>query len=170
MEKCKATLEEHAQWSQLVRETKSILEGGGRLSDSADRWFQDENLNASTITSDFFPIRIEAMFRSLDILKNLPGNEERQETCESFKESMLNALRPRVRRDILAADLSPLQEYLYVFQKLGRLTFDNFVSFHLVSFNVIKNEPLQHTVNKLVLLYITILLSFCYEESGMKLN
>lgn len=38
MEKCKATLEEHARWSQLVREAKIIMEGGGRLSDSADRY------------------------------------------------------------------------------------------------------------------------------------
>ncbi len=37
MEKCKATLEEHARWSQLVREAKGFLEGGGRLVDSADR-------------------------------------------------------------------------------------------------------------------------------------
>jgi hypothetical protein len=37
MERCKATLEEHARWSQLVREAKSILESGGRFSDSADR-------------------------------------------------------------------------------------------------------------------------------------
>lgn len=37
MERCKATLEEHARWSQLVREAKIIMEGGGRLSDSADR-------------------------------------------------------------------------------------------------------------------------------------
>jgi hypothetical protein len=37
MEKCKATLEEHARWSQLVREAKTFLEGGGRLSESADR-------------------------------------------------------------------------------------------------------------------------------------
>lgn len=37
MENCKATLEEHARWSQLVREAKTFLEGGGRLSDSADR-------------------------------------------------------------------------------------------------------------------------------------
>lgn len=37
MEECKATLEEHARWSQLVREAKNLLEGGGRLSDSADR-------------------------------------------------------------------------------------------------------------------------------------
>ena len=40
MEKCKATLEEHARWSQLVREAKVIMEGGGRLSDSADRYKQ----------------------------------------------------------------------------------------------------------------------------------
>lgn len=37
MEKCKATLAEHARWSQLVREAKTFLEGGGRLADSADR-------------------------------------------------------------------------------------------------------------------------------------
>ena len=63
------------------------------------------------------------MFRSLDILRNLPGNEERQETCEAFKQSLLSAIRPRVRRDVHSAaanELSPLQEYLYVFQKLGR--------------------------------------------------
>lgn len=37
MEKCKSTLEEHARWSQIVREAKNLLEGGGRLSDAADR-------------------------------------------------------------------------------------------------------------------------------------
>lgn len=39
MEKCKATLEEHARWSQVVREANTFLESGGRLSDSADRCF-----------------------------------------------------------------------------------------------------------------------------------
>ena len=38
MENCKSTLEEHARWSQLVREAKTFLEGGGRLSDCADRY------------------------------------------------------------------------------------------------------------------------------------
>ena len=38
MEKCRATLEEHARWSQLVREAKTIMESGGRFSDSADRY------------------------------------------------------------------------------------------------------------------------------------
>lgn len=56
MEKCKATLEEHARWSQLVREAKAFLEGGGRLSDSADR--------------------IATMYWSLEILQNMPGHEE----------------------------------------------------------------------------------------------
>lgn len=37
MEKCRATLEEHARWSQLVREAKAMIETGGRLSESADR-------------------------------------------------------------------------------------------------------------------------------------
>ena len=34
MGQCKATLEEHARWSQLVREAKNFLESGGRLADS----------------------------------------------------------------------------------------------------------------------------------------
>lgn len=108
MEKCKATLEEHARWSQLVREVKTLLEGGGRLADCADR--------------------IEVMIRSLGILKNLPGNEERETTCDTFKTSLLSQLRPKMKRDVSggsseahAVDLiAPLQEYLYVFQKLGR--------------------------------------------------
>lgn len=37
MERCRATLEEHAQWSQVVREARTLLESGGRLADSADR-------------------------------------------------------------------------------------------------------------------------------------
>ena len=102
MEKCKATLEEHARWNQVVRETKNILEGGGRLADSADR--------------------IETMHRSLTILQNLPSHDERKETFESLSEALLAALRPRVRRDIVSLDLSPLHEYLYVYEKLNRYT------------------------------------------------
>ena len=60
------------------------------------------------------------MFRSLAVLRNLPGNEEREETCETFKNSLLAALRPIVRRDVAGMDIAPLQEYLYVFQNLGR--------------------------------------------------
>lgn len=104
MEKCKATLEEHARWSQLVREAKAFLEGGGRLSDSADR--------------------IATMFWSLEILQNMPGHEERRETCEKLSDLLLSALRPRVKRDILSTtsstDFSTLREYLYVYEKLGR--------------------------------------------------
>lgn len=100
MEKCKATLEEHARWSQLVREAKNFLESGGRLSDSADR--------------------IETMYKSLDILQNMPGHEERKETCETLSNLLLSTLRPRVRRDIAGLDLSPLHEYLYAYNKLGK--------------------------------------------------
>jgi len=102
MEKCKATLEEHARWSQLVREAKAFLEGGGRLSDSADR--------------------VASMLFSLDILQNMPGHDERKETCLALIDSLLSALRPRVRRDVVGLDVSPLFEYLYVYEKLDRKT------------------------------------------------
>jgi septal ring factor EnvC (AmiA/AmiB activator) len=38
MEKCKATLEEHARWSQLVREAKNLLDADGSLTESADKF------------------------------------------------------------------------------------------------------------------------------------
>jgi len=44
IEKCKATLEEHARWSQLVREAKTFMESGGRLSDSADRLIPNHSI------------------------------------------------------------------------------------------------------------------------------
>lgn len=99
MEKCKATLEEHARWSQLVREAKAFLEGGGRLSDSADR--------------------IATMCWSLEVLQNMPGHEERRETCDKLSDLLLSALRPRVKRDIQEGSAA-LHEYLYVYDKLGR--------------------------------------------------
>lgn len=40
MEKCKSTLEEHARWTQVVRDAKQLLEGGGILSDTADKYVQ----------------------------------------------------------------------------------------------------------------------------------
>jgi hypothetical protein len=61
------------------------------------------------------------MFKSLEILQNLPGNEEREETCENFKNLLLDTVRPRVRKVIKENELSQLQEYVYVFEKLGRL-------------------------------------------------
>jgi len=36
MERSKSTLEEHARWSQLVRKSKTLLEGGDMLSETAD--------------------------------------------------------------------------------------------------------------------------------------
>ena len=88
-------------------------------------------------TSCSFMTRIETMYWSLDILHNLPGHEERKETCETLSCALLAALRPRVRRDILNLDLSPLQEYLYVYQKLGRsVIFHYGIYFYFSLFNI----------------------------------
>lgn len=100
MENCKATLEEHARWSAVVREARTFLEGGGRLSDSADR--------------------IEIMYKSLDILKNISGHEEREQTYNELRDTLLTAMRPQVLRDVEGSDLAQLQEYLYVYAKLGK--------------------------------------------------
>ena len=68
MEKCKGILEEHARWSQVVREAKTFLEGGGRLADSADR--------------------IEIMLKSLELLKLMPGHDERESTFNALRDSL----------------------------------------------------------------------------------
>lgn len=64
--------------------------------------------------------RIETMVKSLEILQNLPGHLERQQACHSLTESLLAAVRPLVRADVHSIDVSPLQQYLYVYAKLGR--------------------------------------------------
>lgn len=64
--------------------------------------------------------RIETMFKSLDVLKNLPGHEERLETCDTFRLTLLNALRPNIRKEITEMSITSLQEYIYVFKKLNR--------------------------------------------------
>ncbi len=102
MEKCKSTLEEHARWSQVVREAKTFLEGGGRLADSADR--------------------VAIMFQSLELLKLMPGHDERELTYSVLRDSLLTAVRPRVAAAVAAdsVDVPGLLEYFYVYHKLGK--------------------------------------------------
>ena len=65
-------------------------------------------------------VRIEMMFRSLAILRNLPGHEARTEECHTLRESLLQILRPRVQRDLIGNDMKPLFEHIYVYNKLDR--------------------------------------------------
>jgi len=75
------------------------------------------------------------MHRSLDILQNIPGHEERRETYSTLSNNLLSQLRPKVRRDIVGFDFSSLREYLYVYEKLGR-----FALFTIIQFN--KSVPI----------------------------
>jgi hypothetical protein len=60
------------------------------------------------------------MFRSLKILEKLPGHDERKSTCETMKISLLQSLAPKVKRGILSNDFILLQDFLYVYKKMGR--------------------------------------------------
>jgi hypothetical protein len=60
------------------------------------------------------------MFRSLKILENLPGHDERRSTCETMKTSLLQSLIPKVKRGILSNDFAVLHDFLYVYKKMGR--------------------------------------------------
>lgn len=100
MERCRAMLEEHSRWSQLVREARSFLEGRGRLSESADR--------------------IEIMVKSLDILQHMPGHAGRVETCAALTESLLAIVRPKLTVELNQEDVDPLLEYVIIYTKLGR--------------------------------------------------
>jgi hypothetical protein len=63
------------------------------------------------------------MSKSLEILKKLPGNDERVATVESFRTQLLESVRPNLRNDIQSFNVASLQEYLYVFRKLNRYTY-----------------------------------------------
>ena len=68
----------------------------------------------------FSKLRIHIMFQSLEVLKNLPGHDERNETCNKFRTTLLDALRPNIQKELSVMNIAPLQEYLYVFRKLSR--------------------------------------------------
>lgn len=100
MNKCKITLEEYARWNQIVREVKKLLQGGGRLSDSADS--------------------VSRMIQSMKILQNMPKHEERSNICNELSHTLFVALQPQVRKLILDRDLNNLHDYVYAYDKLER--------------------------------------------------
>lgn len=59
------------------------------------------------------------MFISLDVLRNLPGHEERQDTCIKYRSTLLDALRPNIQQELNTMNIVALQEYLYVFRRLN---------------------------------------------------
>jgi hypothetical protein len=124
MERCRDTLEEHARWNQLVREAKTMMESGGHYSECADR-------SGVFLHSPSLPecCRLETLQNSLEILRLMPGHEERLETCQQLTSSLLAVIEARVLHDITlnrertvtGHDLvHSLKEMLYVFQKLKR--------------------------------------------------
>lgn len=64
--------------------------------------------------------RLEAMYRSLHILASLPGDEDRQAQFKTLRETVLGNLRPRVQNDVNNNDLTSLQEYFHIYEKLGK--------------------------------------------------
>lgn len=101
LERCKDVLEQHHRWNELLAESRQFIEGGGKLVESADR--------------------LELMNKSLQVLVKMPGHEERQATCVKLREDLLAAFLPKIRKALLATDLSPLLDYVYVYSKIGLL-------------------------------------------------
>lgn len=108
MEKCRATLEEHSRWNQLFREATTMIESGGHLIETADK--------------------LEILNNSLEILKYMPGNEERNETCQKLTAQFLVTIEDKIlhiitldKDHIIGYDyLQTLQQIFYVYQKLKR--------------------------------------------------
>ena len=100
LESCRNILQQHHQWNALLDEAKAFIEGSGKLSDSADR--------------------LELMQKSLEVLAAMPGHEERTQTCITLRENLLASFLPTIRKGLLAVDLSPVHEYIYVYRKIGR--------------------------------------------------
>jgi hypothetical protein len=60
------------------------------------------------------------MYKSLGVLRNISGHDEREKTYIELRDTLFTALHPQLLRDIEGTDLSPLKEYLYVYEKLGK--------------------------------------------------
>ena len=101
LEKSRDILQQHHTWNHLLNESKVFIEGSTKLSESADR--------------------LELMAMSLQTLAKMPGHEERQSTYHALQKNLLDSFLPKIRKDLLAADLSPLHEYVYVYQKINKI-------------------------------------------------
>ena len=64
--------------------------------------------------------RVEVMVKSLDILQHMPGHAGRVEVCASLTESLLAIVRPKLAAEMMHGDVDNLQEYVYVYSRLGR--------------------------------------------------
>lgn len=60
------------------------------------------------------------MFKSLEVLRELPGHEEREKACISYRDALLSALLPALQSSFDPLDITRLEEYLYVFRKVNR--------------------------------------------------
>ena len=88
LEKSRDILRQHHTWNNLLNESKLFIEGSTKLSESADR--------------------LELMSLSLQTLSKMPGHEERQSTYQSLLSHLLESFLPKIRKDLLSSDLSPL--------------------------------------------------------------
>lgn len=58
---------------------------------------------------------------SLEVLKDIPGHEDRLKVYEEISLSLQEVLLPMVKGEISGHDIGSLQEYLFIFKKLDRL-------------------------------------------------
>lgn len=56
----------------------------------------------------------------MEILQHLPGGEDRENEFKSLREAVFSHLRPKVQNDVLNNELTSLQEYFHIYEKLGR--------------------------------------------------
>eukprot|EP00903_Cladosiphon_okamuranus_P014110 g13116.t1 len=96
---CLHTLTEAASWNALVRE-----------------------VNASFAKDDLKGVaqRLEAMVKSMDVLKDMPEAEDRAATLRELQERLETLLKPKLLEVLKADRMGPLTEYAGMYRQLGR--------------------------------------------------
>eukprot|EP00752_Nemacystus_decipiens_P003518 g3245.t2 len=96
---CLHTLTEAASWNALVRE-----------------------VNASFAQDDLKGVaqRLEAMVKSMDVLKDMPEAEDRATTLRELQKRLETLLKPKLLEVLKADRMGPLVEYAGMYRQLGR--------------------------------------------------
>jgi acetolactate synthase small subunit len=100
MELCKVTLTEAARWAQHVRDARAALASHSNIKVAADK--------------------IEAMQQSLNMLKDMPDHNLREQTLREITDTLAARLHPKLVQEINAKDPTLLQELIYVFRKINK--------------------------------------------------
>lgn len=84
--------------------------------------------------------RLAVLSKSLDILSDVPGHDDRALTVAELSDWLLTALKPKVEAELQGKDVAALKESLHVYRKLNRYLFFSQITVIHYHFNICQGE------------------------------